>query len=147
MRYRETGNLHYTFHDSVRFVMDYLSEHYGQAGLEEVIRANALEVHRSIKNRLDAGDPSELVAHWIYYLNREEAPCNIHIAANTVTIEIPECPAFRELHKMGRPVSEHLCLGTRLTNQFWCENSPFECVHEKLGEAHCRQTFKRRAKA
>ena len=49
-RYRETGQTHLTFHDSVRFVLDYLAEHYGEAGMDAVIKANALERNPKLVN-------------------------------------------------------------------------------------------------
>ena len=147
MRYRETGELHPTFHDSARFVLDYLAEHYGEAGVRAVVRANALEVHRSIRKALEEGDVSELVSHWIYYLAREKAPYRISVEPDRLTIEVPECPAFRFLREKGRPAGDNLCLCTRLTNEFWCENTPFEASLEILGEGHCRQTIRRKAQA
>lgn len=147
MRYRETGELHLTFHDSVRFVLDYLEEHYGEEGMAAVIRANALEVHRSIRKHLEEGDVSELVSHWIYYLTREKAPYRISAAPDRLTIEVLECPAFRTLREKGRPTSRNLCLCTRLTNEFWCEGTPFEASLELLGEGHCRQTIVRKGQA
>ena len=144
MRYRETGQTHLTFHDSVRFVLDYLAEHYGEAGMDAVIKANALEVHKSIKERLDEGDPTELISHWTYYLNREKAPYRITVEPDRIVVEVLECPAFRTLRGTGRPVSPNLCRCTRLTNEAWCEGGPFEVTHEALGEGHCRQIFTRR---
>ena len=144
MRYRETGQLHPTFHDSVRFVLDYLADHYGEEGMAAVVKANALEVHRSLKERLDQGDPTELVSHWIYYLGREKAPYRISVEPDRIVIEVLECPAIRFLRRAGRPVSPNLCRCTRLTNEFWCEGGPFEATLEILEEGHCRQVFARR---
>ena len=56
-------------------------------------------------------------------------------------MEVFECPAIRHLRKIGQEPSEFVCMQTSEVNAGMCEDTPWDCSVEVLGEGHCIQKF------
>ena len=73
LRYASGGELHRDFHASILDGVDYVRENYGDEALRNVLFGMGTEVYRTLHDRLAAGDTSELLAWWRYYMDREGA--------------------------------------------------------------------------
>ncbi len=142
LRYRETGELHKDFHGSMNAAVEYVGSRYGRDGLRTVFRETAQKVYRSIYEKLKAGDWSELVEHWGYFMEREGAYYTLAVTAEAVVLTVRKCPAVAQLRKLGLTPSEFFCDQTVLVNEAWCEGAPFEAVTEITGEGCCVQTIR-----
>ena len=144
MRYCSTGEVHLDFHGSTYVGVKYLFDHFGLAAVDEVLEATARNVYKSIFERLQAGDTSELICHWRYYLEREK--CDFSLTENpdgSAVLLLRECPMLRQLSKENMLDRTLACRITEAMNEVWCKNSPFEIITEHL-EKGCRQTLRRK---
>ena len=144
MRYCSTGEVHLDFHGSTYVGLKYLFDQFGMDAVDEVLDSTAKKVYKSIYERLQSGDSSELICHWRYYLEREK--CDFTLTENpdgTAVLELRECPALRQL--AGEKIDDRplICHATEKMNSCWCDGSPFEIVIEPLGRG-CRQTLRRK---
>ena len=73
LRYASGGELHRDFHASILDGANYMLDNYGEEALREVLFKTGTEVYKTLHEKLVAGDPSELLAWWRYYLDREGA--------------------------------------------------------------------------
>jgi predicted ArsR family transcriptional regulator len=146
LRYRETGGLHKDFHGSMNAAVEYVGRRYGREGLREVFRNTAQKVYRSIYEKLKAGDWSELIEHWRYFMDREGADYSLEVTGDAVVMTVRRCPAVARLKELGMTPSEFFCDQTVLLNEAWCENTPFEAVTEITGDGSCVQTIRRSSK-
>lgn len=144
LRYRETGELHRDFHGSMNAAVEYVGSRYGREGLRAVFKATAQDVYRSIHEGLKAGDWSELVEHWRYFMEREGADFAVTVTEDAAVLTVRRCPAVAHLHKLGLTPSEFFCDQTVMLNEAWCEGTPFEAVTEITGDGSCVQTVKRK---
>lgn len=142
MRYQENGELHLDFHGTTATTIDYVAKHFGNDALRQLMERMAKQVYRSIYEHLQAGDTGELVEHWQYFFNREKSVFQITRHDNgIVELLVEECPAVRQLKKIGMKVSPDFCLQTKMINEAWSDGTPFTITTEKTGEASCRQTI------
>ena len=144
MRYCSTGEVHLDFHGSTYVGLKYLLDHFGMEAVDEVLTNTAEKVYKSIYERMQRGDSSELICHWRYYLEREK--CDFSLTENpdgTAVLELRECPALRQLAKENIDDRPLICHATDTMNKVWCNNSPFEIVVEHLDKG-CRQTLRRK---
>lgn len=144
LRYRETGELHRDFHGSMNAAVEYVGSRYGREGLRAVFKATAQDVYRSIREGLKAGDWSELVEHWQYFMEREGADYSVAVTEDAAVLTVRRCPAVAHLHKLGLTPSQFFCDQTIMLNEAWCEGTPFEAVTEITGDGSCVQTVKRK---
>ncbi len=144
LRYRETGELHKDFHGSMNAAVEFVGERYGREGLREVFRNTAQKVYRSIYEKLKAGDWSELLEHWRYFMEREDADFSIAVTDTEAVMTVRRCPAVAHLRKLGMVPSAYFCDQTVLLNEAWCEDTPFEAVTEITGEGCCVQRIIRK---
>ena len=144
LRYRETGELHKDFHGSMNAAVEYVGSRYGREGLRAVFKATAQHVYRSIHEGLKAGDWSELVEHWRYFMEREGADYSVAVTEDAAVLTVRRCPAVAHLHKLGLTPSQFFCDQTVMLNEAWCEGTPFEAVTEITGDGSCVQTVKRK---
>lgn len=144
MRYCSQGEVHADFHGSTYTGLKYLKDHFGMTAVDEVLTSVARNVYRSIYERLQRGDSSELLCFWRYYLTREQ--CDFTLTENpdgTAELELRECPALRQLRKEHITDRELICYATDKLNQLWCENSPFTLTVEHL-DSGCRQILSKK---
>jgi hypothetical protein len=144
LRYRETGELHKDFHGSMNAAVEFVGGRYGREGLREIFRNTAQKVYRSIYEKLKAGDWSELLAHWRYFMEREGADFSITVTGTEAVMTVRRCPAVAHLRKLGMTPSAYFCDQTVLLNEAWCEGTPFEAVTEITGEGCCVQRIIRK---
>ena len=144
LRYRETGELHKDFHGGMNLAVEYVGQRYGREGLRAVLRSTAQQVYRSIYEKLKAGDWSELLEHWQYFMEREGADYSLEVTDEAVVMTVKTCPAVAHLHKLGLRPSKFFCEQTILLNEAWCEHTPFEAVTEITGDGSCVQMIRRR---
>ena len=144
MRYRETGELHKDFHASMNGTLEYVGSRYGRDALRKLFRTTAHRVYRSIYEKMKAGDLSELVEHWRYFMDREGADYSLEVTEEMVIMKVRQCPAVAHLHKLGLTPSKYFCDQTVLLNEAWCEETPFEAITEITGDGSCVQTIRRR---
>ncbi len=144
LRYQEDNELHRDFHGTTNTTLQYIADHYGVETLKLLLRQTGREVYRSIREKLERGDASELLEHLNWFYHREGAPYTLTVNDDEIRFEVFECPAIRHLKKLGLTPSQHICLSTSEINAGMCENTPWESTVEKRGEAHCVQTFRRK---
>ena len=71
LRYASGGELHRDFHASILDGANYVRDNYGEEALREVLFETGTKVYRTMHEKLVAGDKSELLAWWRYYMDRE----------------------------------------------------------------------------
>ncbi|OQC19197.1 MAG: hypothetical protein BWX70_03341 [Verrucomicrobia bacterium ADurb.Bin070] len=125
--------------------MEYVGSRYGREGLREVFRNTAQKVYRSINEKLKAGDWSELLEHWNYFMAREGADFSIVVTETEAVLTVRRCPAVAHLRDLGMAPSAFFCDQTVLLNEAWCEGTPFEAVTEITGEGRCVQKIRKRS--
>ena len=144
LRYESVGELHRDFHASILDGVNYVRDTYGEAALREVMFSTGTKVYKSLHEKLVAGDPSELVAWWRYYMDREGADYALEETGDGAALTVRECPALRHLKARGIGGGKGLCAATRLLNEAFCDGSPYEIVLEETGDMSCRQVLRRR---
>ncbi len=144
LRYESQGELHRDFHASILDGYNYVLEHYGEEAAREVLYNTGTKVYRTLHEKLVKGDPSELLAWWKYYLDREGADYSLEPTADGAVLTVRACPGLKHLERRQIPGGKGLCAATRLLNAAFCADSPFEIVLEETGEFSCRQVLRRR---
>ena len=147
LRYQESNELHRDFHGTTNTTLEYIAGKYGEESLKEILRRTGREVYRSIREKLAAGDASELLEHinWFYF--REGAKYQLTVAEDEIKLEVFECPVHKHLQKLGLPISKYSCLQTSEVNAGMCENTPWESSVETIGCGHCIQIFRKKGGA
>jgi hypothetical protein len=145
LRYASTGELHRDFHASILDGANYVRDNYGEEALREVLFETGTKVYRTLHEKLVAGDKSELLAWWRYYMDREGADYTLEETDGGATLTVRDCPALRHLENRKIPGGKGLCAVTRILNEAFCSGSPFEIVLEETGERSCRQVLRRKA--
>ena len=143
LRYASGGELHRDFHASILDGANYRLDNYGEEALRDVLFRTGTQVYRTLHEKLVAGDPSELLAWWRYYMDREGADYTLEETSDGAVLTVRDCPALRHLENRGVPGGKGLCLATRLLNEAFCSGSPFEIVLEETGGRSCRQVRRR----
>ena len=144
LRYQENNELHRDFHGTANTTLNYIAEHYGVEALKEILRKTGHDVYKSIREKLERGDTSELIEHLNWFFHREGAPYQLTVSENEIRFECFECPAQKHLKKLGLPVSPYSCLQTSEVNAGMCENTPWESSVDHIAPGHCVQIFKRK---
>ncbi len=147
MRYAATGEVHKDFHLATDTTIRYVLKKYDRNFLAELFRRTAQKVYVDIYDHLKGGDPSELLGHWKFFLEREGGDFTIEEEAGAVRLYVKDCPAARHLAEGGRPVSPEFHLQTILMNNAWAEGTPFEISTEVKGERECLITLRRKTDA
>jgi len=145
MRYQCTGEVHRDFHASVLDGVNYLVDNFGEAAARKVLAKTAKDVYRTMHEALVAGDKSELLDWWRYYLDREGGGYTLEETSDGATLTVSACPAQKHLAKRGISGGKRTCWATRVLNDALCEDSPFEIVLEETGDASCRQILRKKA--
>ena len=141
LRYQEDNELHQDFHGTTNTTLNYIADHYGVETLKEILRKTGRDVYKSIHDKLQKGDASELVEHLNWFFFREKGKYQLTVEENKIVFEVFECPAVRHLRKLGLEPSPHLCLQTSEVNAGMCEDSPWSSEVQVISEGHCIQTF------
>ena len=147
LRYQENDELHRDFHGTTDTTLKYIAEHFGEEALKEILRRTGRDVYKSIRGKLARGDASELVEHLNWFFFREQGKYRLTVDGDEITFEVMECPAIRQLRKLGLEPSPYVCLQTSEVNAGMCEGTPWTSAVEVLGEGRCVQTFRRKAGA
>jgi len=145
MRYQCTGEVHRDFHASFLDGVNYLVDNFGEEVARKVLARTAKDVYRTMHEALVAGDKSELMDWWRYYLDREGGTYTLEETADGVILTVSACPAQTHLTKRGIPGGKRTCWATKVLNDAFCEGSPFEIVLEETGNASCRQLLREKA--
>jgi len=145
MRYRCTGEVHRDFHASVLDGVNYLLDNYGEAAARRVLDRTAKNVYRTMHEALVAGDKTELMEWWRYYLDREGGAYTLEETPDGAVLTVAACPAQLHLDRRGIPGGKRTCWATDVLNAALCEGSPFEIILEETGDASCRQTLRRKS--
>ena len=143
LRYQENNELHRDFHGTTNTTLNYIADHYGVDALKMILRKTGHDVYKSIREKLEKGDASELIEHLNWFYFREGAKYQLTVSGNEIVFEVFECPAIRHLRKLGLEPSQHVCLQTSEVNAGMCEGTPWHSEVKVLGEGHCIQTFRR----
>ena len=147
MRYKCTGEVHRDFHASVLDGVNYLADNFGEDAARRVLVRTAKEVYRTMHEALVAGDASELLEWWRYYLDREGGGYVLEETPGGAVLTVTACPAQKHLAARGIPGGKRTCWATSVLNAALCEGSPFEIVLEETGDFSCRQTLRRKGGA
>ena len=143
LRYQENNELHLDFHGTTNTTLDYVAENYGVDALKTILRKTGHEVYKSIREKLEKGDASELIEHLNWFFYREKGKYDLRVSEDEIIFEVLECPAIRHLRKLGLEPSGHVCLQTECVNEGMCEGTPWKSSLEIISEGHCIQTFKK----
>ena len=141
LRYASGGELHRDFHASILDGANYMRDNYGEEALREVVFETGTKVYKTLHEKLQTGDKSELVAWWRYYMDREGADYSLEETQDGAVLTVKECPAIKHLENRKIPGGEGLCALTRILNEAFCLGSPYKIVLEKTGVNSCRQTL------
>jgi len=144
LRYRSGGELHRDFHASILDGYNYVRDNYGEEAIREVVAAFARGVYRTMHEKLAAGDPSELLEYWRYYMSREGGDFTIEETANGAVFSVRGCPALGHLQARKVDGGAGLCALTRLFNEELTRDTPYEIVQSCVNGV-CRQTLRKRA--
>ena len=147
LRYASGGELHRDFHASVLDGANYVRDNYGEDALREVLFETGTKVYRTIHEKLVAGDKSELLEWWRYYMCREGAAFSLEETAEGAVLTVRDCPALKHLENRKICGGKGLCAATRILNEAFCSGSPYEIVLEETGERSCRQVLRLKARA
>ena len=145
LRYKSGGELHRDFHASILDGVNYVRDNYGEEALREVLFNMGTKVYRTIHKKLMAGDPSELIAWWRYYLDREGSDYTLEETDDGAVLTVRACAALMHLETRKIPGGRGLCTATRILNEAFCSDSPFEIVLDETGDHGCRQVLRRKA--
>ena len=146
LRYQEDNELHRDFHGTTNTTLDYIAAHYGIEALKGILRKTGHDVYRSIREKLAAGDASELIEHLNWFFHREGAPYQLTVREDEIRFECFECPAQKHLRKLGLPVSKYSCLQTGELNAGMCEGTPWRSSVEHIAPGHCVQIFRKQGR-
>ena len=145
LRYQENNELHRDFHGTTNTTLNYIADHYGVDALKMILRKTGHDVYKSIREKLEKGDASELIEHLNWFFYREHGKYQLTVSENEIVFEVFECPAIRHLRKLGLEPSQHVCLQTSEVNAGMCEGTPWHSEVKVIGEGHCIQTFRKEA--
>ena len=144
LRYASGGELHRDFHASILDGANYVRDNYGEEALREVLYNTGSKVYKTLHEKLVAGDCSELLAWWRYYMDREGADYELVETDGGAVLTVRDCPALKHLENRSVPGGKGLCAATRLLNEAFCSNSPYEIVLEETGVRSCVQTLRKK---
>ena len=144
LRYRSGGELHRDFHASILDGANYVRDNYGEDALREVLFNTGTKVYRTIHEKLAAGDPSELIAWWRYYLDREGTDYSLEETTDGAVLTVKDCAALKHLEARKIPGGKGLCAATRILNEAFCSGSPYEIGLEEMGDFSCRQVLRKK---
>lgn len=144
LRYVSGGELHRDFHASILDGANYLRDNYGEDALREVLYNTGTKVYKTLHEKMVAGDCSELLAWWRYYMDREGADYELEEADGGAVLTVRDCPALKHLEYRSVPGGKGLCSATRILNDAFCSGSPYEIILEETGERSCRQILRRK---
>ena len=148
LRYACKGEVHKDFHASFLDGVNYLIDSYGEDAARKVLEKTGTEVYRQMHRKLVAGDTSELLEYWRYYLGREGGKFSLEENKDgTATLTVNDCPALRHLEKRGIPGGKRTSWATRILNDAFCKDSPFEIVLDETGDFSCRQVLRKKKEA
>lgn len=147
LRYESGGELHRDFHASILDGVNYVRDNYGDGALREVLFETGTKVYKTLHEKLVAGDPSELIAWWRYYMDREGADYTLEETDGGAVLTVRDCPALKHLENRKIEGGKMLCTATRILNEAFCSNSPYEIILDETGEHSCRQILRRRVVA
>ena len=145
LRYASGGELHRDFHASILDGANYMRDNYGEDALREVLFNTGTKVYKSLHEKLVVGDPSELLAWWRYYMDREGADYTLEETQDGAILTVRDCPALKHLENRSIPGGKGLCSATRILNEAFCSDSPYEIILEETGTRSCRQILRRRS--
>ena len=144
LRYESGGELHRDFHASILDGANYVRDNYGEEALREVLFETGTKVYKTLHEKLVAGDTSELIAWWRYYMDRDGSTYTIEESDDGATLTVLDCAALRHLENLKIPGGRGLCAATRILNEAFCSDSPFEIALEEADGFACRQVLRRR---
>ena len=144
LRYESGGELHRDFHASILDGVNYVRDNYGDGALREVLFETGTKVYKTLHEKLVAGDPSELIAWWRYYMDREGADYTLEETDGGAVLTVRDCPALKHLENRKIEGGKMLCTATRILNEAFCSDSPYEIMLEETGTRSCRQVLRLR---
>ena len=144
LRYASGGELHRDFHASILDGANYVRDNYGEEALREVLFETGTKVYKTMHEKLVAGDKSELLAWWRYYMDREGADYSLEETADGAVLTVRECPALKHLENRKIGGGKGLCAATRILNEALCSGSPYEIVLKETGDRSCVQILRRK---
>ena len=143
LRYQEDNELHRDFHGTTNTTLNYIADHYGVEALKRILRKTGHDVYRSIREKLEKGDASELIEHLNWFFYRERGKYQLTVSEDEIIFEVRECPAIRHLRRLGLEPSRYVCLQTSEVNAGMCEGTPWRSDVKILGEGRCIQSFRK----
>ena len=145
LRYQENNELHRDFHGTTNTTLNYIADHYGVEAMKMILRKTGHDVYKSIREKLERGDASELIEHLNWFFYRERGKYQLTVSENEIVFEVFECPAIRHLRELNLKPSKYVCLQTCEVNAGMCEGTPWHSEVKVIGEGHCIQTFRKEA--
>ena len=116
--------------------------------LKEVLFNTGTQVYKSIHEKLQKGDSSELLEHWKFFFEREGGKFSLDVHDDgTAELTVEECPALCHLEKRGIEPDHVMCEATRILNDAFVSGSPFEIETVSTGKFSCKQILRFRKEA
>jgi hypothetical protein len=144
LRYASGGELHRDFHASILDGANYMRDNYGEDALRETLFNTGTKVYKTLHEKLMAGDTSELLAWWRYYMDREGADYSLEETPDGAVLTVRDCPALKHLENRKVEGGKGLCAATRILNEAFCSGSSYEIVLEETGDRSCVQHLRRK---
>jgi hypothetical protein len=144
MRYKSTGELHLDFHGAINTTINYIVDNFGESALTEIFNCVGRDVYKSIHEKLLNDDPSELIEHLEYYLNREHGDFTLSVENDAILLEVKQCPAVKHISQLGLELSPHFCKQTIEVNNALCAGTPWQCETTIIEPGRCSQKFSKR---
>lgn len=145
LRYACKGELHKDFHASILDGITYMLDNYGEESIRRILFTTGTKVYRQMHEKMIAGDTSELIEWWRYYMDREGGTYDIEEHTDgTAVFTVKDCPAQRHLEKRKISGGARTCWATRILNDAICSDSPYEIVTDRTGDFSCRQVLRKR---
>lgn len=145
LRYQEEGNVHLDFHGAVNTTIDFIVERYGVEVLHQIFEKMGKDVYVDIRQHMLDGDANELVKHWRYFFERENADFDIAVGEDEIVLTVRHCTAYHHVAKIAPSVSAHFCDQTIKVNEAIADGTPYRVDTEITGPGACRQIIRRRA--
>ena len=146
LRYRCQGEVHKDFHASILDGYNYVKDNYGDDAIKGVMRNFAQKVYQQMYKKLKAGDSSELLEYWEWYMTREQGKYTLTKTADGGAVfEVKSCPGRNHLVNRKIAGGEGLCAATKLFNECLTEGTPFTLETVLTSDNSCKQILKRRA--
>lgn len=137
-------DVHKDFHGALSYGLQFLDDHFGEAGVRDFLTGLADTVYAPLVEALRQRGLPALREHWQRVFELEGGEVAIEEEDGGLTLTVSRCPALAHLRARGYDVARCFCEHTRIVNEAVCQAAGFEAQVEYDEEAgRCVQRFRR----